>query len=425
MRLALALLACFAATPVLADAVTYRGTVGAREVVLELTEPSNGAVAGRFAFLDTGESIPLNPRSHSADFILWEEARCLPGACAIDPQAEDAAAPEAAEWTLRVVGTTLTGHRRPRGQGEPEAITASEIGRRPFSGDPVPQTLHEYLIDAAVMISGEIDWRNLHFERVLTGVPLEATGARQVGAATVVQLADPRTRFPFPRVSAFEGGEPVERVNEILAGRHAELSVSALSCLSSGYIGFGYAGHGFNRPSRGDYDSETIDLTYASPRLVSWVEAGSLYCGGAHPYNHFNSYSRDVQTGRPLDLSRIFHGWRPYAYGGGPADLEVARAAPEDYRWRPDAALIAFVLNRALQDDPEGDDWVRDNCVDEQALADYLTIRFKPGPRAVFTLSGFPHAAAVCNGDLFSAPLTDLGDLLAPGADDYFADLTP
>lgn len=74
-------------------------------------------------------------------------------------------------------------------------------------------------------------------------------------------------------------------MNTVLARRHAVLTLAALACLSGDYVGFG-AGWG---GTLGDYDSETVELTYASPLLASWYEAGSLYCGGAPPNNHFNS----------------------------------------------------------------------------------------------------------------------------------------
>ena len=65
MRLALVCAAAFLALPAHAvDVLTFVGKLGNRDIVVELTPPEAGAVAGRYTFMDTGGDIPLVAVSH-------------------------------------------------------------------------------------------------------------------------------------------------------------------------------------------------------------------------------------------------------------------------------------------------------------------------------------------------------------------------
>jgi hypothetical protein len=64
-------------TPVLAlDAITYKGTLGRSDIIVELTDPAEGMMTGRYSYLRVGGDIPL----HNRDGIDWielaEEAGC-------------------------------------------------------------------------------------------------------------------------------------------------------------------------------------------------------------------------------------------------------------------------------------------------------------------------------------------------------------
>ncbi len=424
MRIAIAILPLLA-TPALADAVTYRGTIGTRDAIIELTEPSDGAVAGRFAFLDTGKAIPLNPASHSGTtFVLSEEGRCTAEICSFDDEGNATSVPAEAHWELTLQGTALTGTRKGTGKTKSQEVTAEEIGRHPIDGDPTPLTLRDNIISAVLADDGPIDPAKAPFEMALADAPLVEQSTLTVGDAEVALMVDPRTRFAFPRIKSFVDGTRPEAVNAILANAHARLNLAALDCLPNGYIGFGANQYTFDSPETlGDYDSETVELSYASSTLVSWTEAGSIYCGGAHPYNHFNSYTYDVQTGQPLDLSRLFSGWVAREYGAedsNRADIEAARANPDEFHWFPDDALIAFVRDNIPADYLSDDAEYETACYDDYSIREQLDIRFAPGPSAVFTVSGYPHVSSVCNGDLFTLPLSEMDGLLTPEATNYF-----
>lgn len=97
-----------------------------------------------------------------------------------------------------------------------------------------------------------------------------------------------------------------------------------------------------------------------------------------------------------------------------------AQADPDSYYWGPAPELIAFVRNRTPRDLFKGESEELESCFTDRAIAEQLRYRVIGGGDIMFTLSGFPHVASVCNGDLFSASLAELKPFLASSAINYF-----
>ena len=428
MRLLAAALALLS-TPAFADAVTYSGTLGGREIVVELTEPADGVVTGRYAILADGYDIPLQPRTaENGAWVLAEEAPCGDDDCPADDDGLVADPPIAAIWTLTLSddGTSLIGTRRSEGaKAKSQPVALEAVARRALEEEPTPYFMH----DRAMLLGFEAD-RPLNAQTApydmlrLSGGPLE-TGPIEPGEAGAFYgyTADPRTGFFFPSVLALPGNTTTA-INEALHNHRNRMAIDALSCKSLVYAGFGRTNNnGFGGGTLGGYEDETVTVTYLSPTVMSWTETGSLYCTGAHPYNHANNYNYDVKSGQPLDLSRIFSGWvaRPFvAEPGETADLETARAHPDDYVWGPDDALIAWV--RAHRQPPTDAQWERECGIDD-LIAEYLDMRFERGDRVTFALSGLPHVMSACAGDLVTVPLSDMVELLTPEAGRFFPGL--
>lgn len=433
MRLVLVLLACLMATPAFANAISFLGTLNDRKIVVELTQPEDGAVAGRYSYLDTGADIPLVPVSHEGGvWVLQEEASCGPDDCILNDSGDVVSAPVAATWELVFSNLTYeaSGIRRLQtGKAKEQKLALETVAWRPLDDeeDATALSLHDRSFYLSFSDGGPVDWATTPYEMLLLDVPLEEGAVETMGGAEYRYVTDPRTRFAFPRAVSLPEGEKVEPINDILASQHARMNLAAFNCLAAQFASYGTASeYGIRGGHLGDYDSEQVVLSYLSPRLVSWTQSGSLYCTGAHPYNHHDSYTFDVATGAPLDLHKIISAWVPREWGAAPEDMvsaETAAQAPDEYSWGPNPDLIAFVRERlptdVLFDDPEMDE----DCYGDQALSERLDIRFAPGPSAVFTASGYPHVMSVCSGDLITVPLADLGDFLAPTAKDYFPEL--
>jgi hypothetical protein len=433
MRLVLVLLAVLGATPAYANAISFLGKLGERDIVVELTQPQDGAVAGRYSFLDTGGDIPLVPVSHADGlWVLQEEAICGDDDCNLGDSGEVISAPIAATWQLRFDNQTwlATGTRRAEaGKAKEQKVRLETIAWRPLDDEEeaTAGSLHERTFRLSFADGGPLDWTTGPYEMLLLDVAMEEGPIETMAGAEYRYVTDPRSRFAFPRAVSLPGDESVTAINDILATQHGRMTLSAFDCLAYQYASYGVSSEYSIRGGHlGDYDSELVTLSYLSPRLVSWTQSGSLWCTGAHPYNHSDSYTYDLATGSPLDMSRIFSAWVPREWGAAPQDMvsaEVAAQAPNEYRWGPTPALIDFVRERLPTDILFDDAEMDETCFGEQAISERLDIRFAPGPSVVFTTSGFPHALSVCGTDLITVPLADLEAFLAPTATDYFSEL--
>lgn len=415
-------------TPTFADAVTYKGTLDGKDILVELIEAEDGPVGGRFTYLAEGGDIPLDPAASPEGMIyLAEQAPCGETDCVPDDDNKVDMPPYAATWVLTIEdgGATLVGVRHLDGdKRKTPNVEVTEIGRRPLGSDePTPFGLHDRSAILGFDRTQELTAAAAPYDYALLNYAYDA-GASQTSAdgSEYFYATDPRTKFPFPRIASLSDGSDTITINDKLAELHGRMSLSALDCLAFRYAAWGQSNnfHGWGG-HLGEYNNEAVEVTYLSPRLVSWVESGSLYCTGAHPYNHYDSYTYDVETGEPVDERAILGAWVPREYGAAPdqvAATEDAEANPDAYVWGPSPELIAYVEANLPGDVFDAE--LKEDCASPQALADQLTIRFVGVDEVMFTLSGFPHVIGVCNGDLFSRPIAELGAFFAPAASRYF-----
>lgn len=434
MRLALAALLLLSATPAFADAVTYKGTLGDRDIVVEILEPSDGPVGGRFAYIDQGGDVPLDPAaSPPGMFYFAEEGPCGETDC--EPNADGIAdmMPQAAIWALDITddGHTLYGTRTSDSKkAVVEDVEIYEVGRRALTTEePTPFGLHDrsniLSYDRTLALTPD----NAAYETVLMSLP-KVEGRRETYShdTTLTYMIDPRTKFEFPRITALDDGSDPAVMNAKLEEMQNRLSLSALDCLAFVYAAWGQT-NDFNWAGGhlADIDYENIQVSNLTPALISWTQGGSTFCVGAHPYNHYDVYNYNVRTGEPLLENEVFSAWVPREYGSmDVVDPEVVAAAgPDDYfSWGPSQELIDYVQANAdkaelYSEDPE----LPEACASDEALADNLTVRFLPDDRIMFVLSGFPHVSGVCNGDLFSVPAIDIAQFLNASAEDYLPSL--
>lgn len=429
MRHAAILLALFIATPALGDEVrTFMGEINGREILVELTDAKSGPVVGRYTFKDTGGDVPLLAVSQDGNaFTLHEEAPCDETTCKTDDEGKAVDPPLAAVWELTYDPTEYiaTGTRTTL-DGKPKTVdlTLEVLAWREVDSSETltPFGLHDRSAALGFHDGAALDWGAAPYEMSLLEVEFDEAPERRLGEATYRDVTDPRTKFSFPRVTAFADGTPVDKVNAILSERHGRMNLSAFDCLAFRYASYGKGEYMTGTGGTlGDYDSEQVTLSYASPKLVSWVQWGSLWCTGAHPYNHIDSYTYDVESGEPLDPAKVFSAWVPREWGAAVdqvADADAAAANPDAFFWGPSADLVAYVRDNVPKD--LFDEELEGECLTDQSIVEQLDIRFEAGDAVMFTLSGFPHVISVCNGDLFSVGLDELTPFLAKGIEEYF-----
>lgn len=426
MRLALVLLVSLVATPAFAEAVTYVGKLGERFIQVELTQPEDGAVVGRFAYSDDGADVPLLPVAVDGNvWTLAEEAPCGESNCEVIADGEVAAPPVAATWTLSIHMDQLmaTGTRVPK--NDPAAATTielHELATRPIDGDVTTTALHEHSTTLSYDTSRPIDADTAPYELHLLDVDLGGSDVIESNGIAWYYATDPRSQLAFPRL--LDTGAAPKPLRVALDTHFFRASLAALDCKAFRYGSYGVSEYflGMGGHTAG-YEDEQITLDYVSPLMASWRQEGSLYCQGAHPYNHLDNYTLDGRTGEPLDWRKVFSAIVPRPWFSAPedvVDLETALAEPDSYYWGPSPDFIAFIQQRRDPTLYAGDPELDEICASDQAIAEQLRFRVVDEAEIMFTLSGFPHVSSVCNVDIFSATLDELAPFLAETAKDYF-----
>lgn len=428
MRLPLLTVLLLSTTPAMAvDAITYKGTLGGRDIIVELTDPQAGPIAGRYSDMAVGGDIPLHHRDGLTGIALAEEAPCTDETCIRDADGE-VSDPPFGLWSLefsedgRTVTGTWTAADKP---GKSLDIGLTEIGRRalPEGTELTPMGLADSAF--VEMIEMPISAATAPYDFAKMDVSLSEGEVQDIEGSSLRFVTDPRSIFAFPRLVALADGSPVDAANRALAARHAAINFAAFSCLNAGYAGFAYNPYsvGPEGGSLGDYDGENIAVSYLSPTVMGWTEAGSTWCGEAHPNNHFNSFYIDVKTGSPLALAAVFKDWIAIGkfddISDAPIDQQAALAAPEQYYWSAGEAMIDYVLENYSVEETED----AEECGIEGLITTNLGVRFGQGDTAVFSLVDLPHVNFACGGDLVTVPLAEIPELLAPTAADYFPSL--
>jgi len=396
MRYATAvLLLALSATPAFADAVTYKGTLGKLPIIVELTDPASAAELGfgRYAYMSKGIDIPLDPvEADPGTLAFVEQLPCTDATCTRpDDGGPITDGPTGATWELEADGDELTGTWVDGKTSLPVKLT--RIGSRPIDAETV-HTAGD-LADVNVgFLFGEsrMTEETDPYDFAKLQVELKASDETDWDGMRFHYLSDPRVGLAFPRIVS-AGDTDLGPTNAYLESRQFAMHADALNCKAKAYAGMGFMGEDFGG-TLGGWDEETVTVTYLSPTVLAWTEAGSLWCGGAHPDNHVNSYALDLVTGEPLEPGRIFEGWTD----------------------RPPQELVDFIkANR----DREDADWEAECGIDD-LIDDYLAVTFQQGDAVTFTLSGLPNAIAACGMDLYTAPLRDLVPYLARSAETYF-----
>ena len=123
-------------------------------------------------------------------------------------------------------------------------------------------------------------------------------------------------------------------------------------------------------------------MTSLTPKLMSWRESGSLFCGGAHPDNYSDAYVMDVRRGALLGLQDMFS---------------------DTVDGKPGPSLLAFVKEKRKKPSEQTEVESEAECGTDDLINDYLAASLKrDGDRQmlVFGLQGLPNVIQACGDDL-------------------------
>jgi hypothetical protein len=184
----------------------------------------------------------------------------------------------------------------------------------------------------------------------------------------------------------------------LLQNRHWHDSLSALTCAALQYAGFhdGPPMEGMDDDSLGGYEDTTSKVTSLTPKLMSWSESGTLYCGGAHPNNYSDAYVMDVRRGALLTLQDMFS---------------------DTVDGKPGPSLAAFVKEKRKKPSDQTEIDYEAECGIDDLISDYLGASLKrDGDRQVlvFGLQGLPNVIQACGDDLVEMPVSEAKALFTP-----------
>jgi hypothetical protein len=401
MRFHLALLALAGASlmtsSVLADPVTYKGTLGKGEIVVEFTDDlvSGEPIAARYLYLSQGADIPLQAKSHKGSAIeLSEEEACK------DKCEEGKPGPIGAIWKLKTSkdGKTIEGNWVGK---KTLPIKLTVVASRTADGEPPKTPLDLYNFTDMTVRPGDtaVTMENSPYDYLRLDVPLQEGEVKGWSDSAYRDVVDPRTKFARPRVVDLSGGRvSPDAANAVLQQRHWRDSIAALSCKALQYAGFQEYGPvpGAENGTLGDYDATTSVVTALTPKLMSWRESGSVWCGGAHPSNYSDAFTMDVASGKLLGLADIFR--------------DVVDNAPGP-------TLVEFVKTTREKPSDQTDIDFEAECGTDELIGQYLAGSIKRDGdelKLVFGLQGLPHVIQACGDDVLELPVAQAMQLFTP-----------
>ena len=401
--LALAVLAPCAAPADAALRTVYRGTLeGAGDVVMELDSeaPAGGTVTGRYFYPKHGVDIPLKgtPEALTEPRLFQDLAQA-----GIDP---DTPAATAATWQGRRDADGYRGRWIDARTGKQRAFTLRRVAQ--YDPDALAPDSVQAVTDAISGGTGSgidrgvgINATNAPYETLkLAGYAKPVGPDSGTGAVAYRMWRDPRTKFSYPRLSRHPDPQVLARINHLLEQRHWQMNLAALACMASAYTdGNPAAG------TLGSYDDEAISVQWLSSALMTVTESGSLYCGGAHPDNHFEPYTFDLLQGGYLDWNRVLNAYVPGENGWRQASPALL-ALVEKARAPLAGAKIENTEEASLKE-----------CSD--LWPSYLALGTQAPGVLTLSVSGVGHAMGVCLGTHASVPFKDLTPYLAPGGQAY------
>lgn len=410
-RALLAATLVLSATPVLADAITYSGTLGKSDIVLELTgDPATERLppAGRYFYASKGIDIPLTGLTTAGGKLqMIELGVCTETACAIDDNGKVTKAPPGGNWALShsADGKTLTGVWTSADKKKSFPISLAKVGTRqlPADSDTSPMALYAIVTELA-MGDTAITRRTSPYDFLRMDVPQDKSVPETMEGSRFQYLSDPRTKFPFPTIVNLADGSDPSTANAYLQALHWSFNADAFDCEARQYAEFEWTPSvSYALGTYGGYtENEFTEVLGITPRVLSFLESGSTDCGYAHPNNHAEYNNVDVTAGKPLALNEIFTGWRKPDDANGPG---------------PAPALADFVRSHLKQAEVDLTDA---DCDYDNLIDTNLAVAFKPNNTVLFALDGLEYAIQACGADLWQGPITDLKPYLAPTAADYF-----
>ena len=110
------------------------------------------------------------------------------------------------------------------------------------------------------------------------------------GEVTLAFEKDRAFNLPMPVFTAFPDKASMAQANDLLRQYYKGSLIANRDCIN-----------GLNSQPTEPYEPEyNFEFVYASPRVVTISEGGSVFCGGAHPNNYVSYLTFDLVNGQQI-----------------------------------------------------------------------------------------------------------------------------
>lgn len=365
----------------------FEGTIGKAKVIVELNagEEKSDYKGG----YRSGSRYSYLPKPRDINLMLDAEGESLRFTETLRPHtmfADEEDKKITGSWEIKV-------------QGE----RASGTWMSPKGDKRLPIVLTRKALVPAAKISSlsnqlSVTYEELWLERVTFA---DAGLAKKFPGVEVRFVKDSSFGTRYPVLGKFPDSAQKTKINAMLMDMHRTAVRAYRECFNGVPVDWS--------------DSETelvldFKITYATERLLSFVESGSVFCGGAHPNNYVNPQTFDLTVPQPIGSNDVLD-LIPESFG------RIFKLANMQER----IAFERFALGQwnanAAKDKEQGsnciDGWIFGSAEGEKEFS----LSFTEQGLAV-TRTDYPHVASVCLFAEFNPtiiPWTDLKPWLRPG----------
>ncbi len=142
-------------------------------------------------------------------------------------------------------------------------------------------------------IPGPSNYEAYWLKNVDLNVPATNLKPQKFGSVNIGWVKDSVFGAPYPMLLTHPDAAKIVKINSFLQEKHRDAVLGVRECQSG--LGFSADASTLNagKPKDPEYQYE---LTYASPTVLSMVESGSVFCGGAHPANYSQPIMFNLDT---------------------------------------------------------------------------------------------------------------------------------
>ncbi len=211
---------------------------------------------------------------------------------------------------------------------------------------------------------------------------------------------DKATNINYPILSRFPNAVKMNKINELLAFQRMLLVSYGLDCKALDKDMSPASG------TLGDWDDYQSKITYINENYMLITEAGSTYCGGAHPNNSYSHRMFDLINIREVKASDLINYKLPIKDG------EYRSDNTKEY----DALLKRISGNPKYRLEIMDKDFEKD-CFDGMDTEYSLSFNEKG---LMLSLTDLPHVMGACMGDYYNIPYKEIENLLTAKGRELF-----